>query len=52
MNLTPEERDVGKSNYYEALGHTRRDFLKGSSGGGCRRGSRFRRDVFRLRPDA
>ena len=34
MNLTPEEREVGKSNYYEALGYTRRDFLKGSLAAG------------------
>ncbi len=34
MNLTPEEREVGKSNYFEALGYTRRDFLKGSLAAG------------------
>ena len=28
MNLTPEEKEVGKGNYYDAIGHTRRDFLK------------------------
>lgn len=27
--LTPEERTVGKTNYYEAVGVSRRDFLKG-----------------------
>ncbi|MAT71489.1 MAG: dehydrogenase [Planctomycetaceae bacterium] len=30
MHLTPEQRDIGKQNFYEALGTTRRDFLKGS----------------------
>ena len=30
MNLTPEEQAVGKENYYEAMGVTRRDFLKGA----------------------
>jgi predicted dehydrogenase len=29
MGLTPEEKQVGKDNYYEALGVSRRDFLKG-----------------------
>ena len=28
MNLTPEEKEVGKGNYFDAIGHTRRDFLK------------------------
>jgi predicted dehydrogenase len=28
MNLTPEEKTVGRDNYYEALGVSRRDFLK------------------------
>ena len=28
MNLTPEEKTVGSDNYYEALGVSRRDFLK------------------------
>ena len=30
MNLTPEEREVGQDNYYEAVGVTRRDFLMSS----------------------
>jgi len=32
MNLTPEEREIGKQNFYAAVGseHTRRDFLKKS----------------------
>ncbi len=29
MNLSPEERAVGRDNYYEAVGVTRRDFLRG-----------------------
>ncbi|MCA9164380.1 MAG: Gfo/Idh/MocA family oxidoreductase, partial [Planctomycetales bacterium] len=28
MNLTPEEKLVGRDNYYEAVGVTRRDFMK------------------------
>ena len=28
-SLTPEEREVGRANYYEATGVSRRDFLKG-----------------------
>ena len=34
MNLTPEEKEIGRANYYEALGYTRRDFLKGSLAAG------------------
>ncbi len=30
MNLSPEERQTGKQNFDEAVGTTRRDFLKGS----------------------
>jgi predicted dehydrogenase len=30
MNLSPEERRIGKQNFNEAVGTTRRDFLKGS----------------------
>ena len=30
MNLSPEEKAVGKQNFYEAAGATRRDFLKGT----------------------
>ena len=29
MNLSPEEKQVGKDNFNEATGTTRRDFLKG-----------------------
>ena len=35
MNLSPEEKEVGKDNYYDALGYTRRDFLKGSLAAGA-----------------
>ena len=28
MNLTPEEKQIGQDNYYDAVGFTRRDFLK------------------------
>src|SRR5690606_9343483 len=35
MNLTPEEQAVGKENYYEAMGVTRRDFLKGAIAAGA-----------------
>jgi len=43
MNLTPEEKEVGRDNYYEAMGAfhafgtkepNRRDFLKNAIGGG------------------
>jgi len=30
MHLTPEQREIGKQNFQEAVGHTRRDFLQGS----------------------
>jgi predicted dehydrogenase len=30
MNLSPEERAIGKQNFNEAVGTTRRDFLKGT----------------------
>jgi predicted dehydrogenase len=29
MNLTPEQKAIGRDNYYEALGVTRREFLQG-----------------------
>lgn len=29
MNLTPEEKKIGKQNFHEAVGTTRREFLKG-----------------------
>ena len=31
MNLTPEERRIGKENFDAVVGTTRRDFLKGSA---------------------
>ncbi len=30
MNVTPEQRDIGKQNFYEAVGTTRREFLQGT----------------------
>src|SRR4030042_1646468 len=30
MNLSPEEKKIGKENFDEAVGTTRRDFLKGT----------------------
>lgn len=35
MNLTPEEKAVGRDNYYEAVGVSRRDLLKGVIGAGA-----------------
>lgn len=35
MNLTPEEKAIGKENFLEALGTTRRDFLMGTIVGGA-----------------
>jgi predicted dehydrogenase len=35
MSLTPEEREVGRENYYEAVGCSRRDFLKQVVGTGA-----------------
>ncbi|MCA9269910.1 MAG: Gfo/Idh/MocA family oxidoreductase, partial [Planctomycetales bacterium] len=35
INLTPEERAIGRDNYYEAVGVTRRDFLRGVVGAGA-----------------
>ncbi len=31
MNLTPEQREIGKQNFYESVGTTRRNFLLGSA---------------------
>ena len=35
MNLTPEQREIGKQNFYEAVGSdpNRRDVLKGLAAG-------------------
>lgn len=35
MNLTPEQRDIGKQNFNESVGSTRRDFLKGAVASGA-----------------
>ena len=34
MNLTPEEKEVGRGNYFDAIGVKRRDFLKSVAAGG------------------
>lgn len=41
MNLTPEQRDIGKQNFYEAVGSdpNRRDVLKGLAAGAVAAGS-------------
>ena len=41
MNLTPEQRDIGKQNFYEAVGTdpNRRDVLKGIAAGAVAGGS-------------
>ena len=39
MNLSPEEKAIGKQNFLEALGTTRRDFLKGTIVGGATTGA-------------
>lgn len=39
LPLTPEQREIGKDNYYEAVGVTRRDFLKGAAGAGLASGA-------------
>ncbi len=39
MNLKPEEIEVGKQNFLEAVGTTRRDFLKGTVLGGAATGA-------------
>ncbi|MDA0659991.1 MAG: Gfo/Idh/MocA family oxidoreductase [Planctomycetota bacterium] len=39
MNLTPEETEVGRDNYYEAIGVHRRDFLKGVVAAGVTSGA-------------
>ncbi|MCU0980201.1 MAG: Gfo/Idh/MocA family oxidoreductase, partial [Pirellulaceae bacterium] len=35
MNLSPEEKEVGRDNYYEAMGVTRREFLANVIGAGA-----------------
>lgn len=39
MNLTPEEKAIGKQNFQEAVGTSRRDFLKGTVLGGAAGGA-------------
>ena len=35
MQLTPEQKTIGKENFYGTVGHTRRDFLKGGLAAGA-----------------
>ena len=35
MNLTPEQRDIGKQNFQAAVGTTRREFLQGTLAAGA-----------------
>ena len=35
MNLSPEDKEVGRDNYYEAMGVTRREFLGNVIGAGA-----------------
>lgn len=37
--LTPDQREIGKDNYYEAVGVTRRQFLQGAAGAGLASGA-------------
>ena len=39
MNLTPEERTIGKENFHSAIGVTRRDFLMGTVAAGVGSGA-------------
>ena len=39
MNLSPEEKAVGKQNFLQAVGTTRRDFLKGTIATGATTGA-------------
>ena len=39
MNLTPEEKAIGRGNYHDAIGFTRRDFLMGSLAAGVTSGA-------------
>jgi predicted dehydrogenase len=45
MNPTPEQREIGKHNFYESVGTTRRDFLVGTlaaaAGGGAGLGAMY-----------
>ena len=35
MNLTPEEKEIGRNNYFQAVDFTRRDFLQGALASGA-----------------
>ena len=51
MNLSPEEKQIGKDNFNEAVGTTRRDFLKGTVIAGAAAGVEPGVDVLRLRAE-
>lgn len=41
MNLSKEEKQIGKDNFNDVVGHTRRDFLKGAVTGGVGLGAAY-----------
>ncbi len=41
MNLTKEQKQIGKDNFNDVVGHTRRDFLKGTVMGGVGLGAAY-----------
>ncbi len=41
MPLTPEEKQIGKDNFNDVVGHSRRDFLKGALTGGIGLGAAY-----------
>ena len=41
MNLTKEQKQIGKDNFNDVVGHTRRDFLKGAITGGAGLGAAY-----------
>ena len=41
MLLTPEQEQIGKDNFHEAVGYTRRDFIKGAAAAGTGLGALY-----------
>lgn len=41
MNLTKEQKQIGKDNFNDVVGHSRRDFLKGAVAGGAGLGAAY-----------